>query len=240
MNPIVQQPAPTPAGGPQPDIGFFTTQRFQYQYTKEYDIQPSKPKHTFWFNLMSLLREGTFIGISTVVYSLAFTFVEFKSTGSLLMIPINLVMSLLLAVVLVVGSEILRDIVARLYRLESRYDLWPLGLVLVAFSAYMGNVFAVPGKAYIQTNDRKARGVINAMTPLYSLFISVLIILFVFPKMPKEIGGMLISMSLALGCYEVLPFPPLKGADIWKWNRLAWLLLFLPLYALYVWFVILI
>jgi hypothetical protein len=123
--------------------------------------------------------------------------------------------------------------------MHSQYVLWPLGVILIGLSSYLGSVFAVPGRVTIEGGSRLENGIISASTPLLMLVLSLMLILFSSSYLSREHLQIALGMVLAFGCYEILPIFPLRGADIWKWSKLVWFMLFIPLYLMYGWFVIL-
>lgn len=182
-----------------------------------------------------LLHEALCIVLSIIIYSVAFIWSEARIHG-----VYNIVLlTFFTSTVIVLFSEVFRDLLAKLMGMHSQYILWPLGVVLVAISSYLGSVFAVPGRVTIEGGSRTTRGIVSASTPLLMLILSLMLIFFSSQYLSREQLQIALGMVLAFGCYEILPIFPLRGSDIWKWSKLIWLMLFTPLYLMYAWFVIL-
>jgi Zn-dependent protease len=47
------------------------------------------------------------------------------------------------------------------------------------------------------------------------------------------IGNIGIVMSLTMALFDSIPIPPMNGKDIYDWNKLLWLSLFISAFTLY-------
>ena len=198
-----------------------------------YSSQWTSFKTTVELRRTPYLVEVIFLLVCTCIYAGSFAFVKYRTTGQLHQIP-QLVIT---ASLLIFGSEICRDIAAKFLGLSSEFILWPLGTILVFVSSFLGNVFSVPGHAVIRGGTKGSRALVSAATPAYTFLLATILIF--FSPLGHGFNPVALSMVLAYGCYEILPINPLKGKAIWDYSKLLWLLLFAPLYLMYLWLVLL-
>lgn len=159
---------------------------------------------------------------------------------------IGVIVSTLLIFILVYGLRILSMfVVARLQGLKTRYKMWESGLLLNLFiSLAFGGLVPSPGSLYPRDEswtyreNKKELGIMALVSSI--LLISVLYILKIvlhyniFPDLRNYIN-ISRSITLALIIIDIsIPFFPLSsfnGRRIWNWNRIIWLMLFIPIAA---------
>ena len=121
-----------------------------------------------------------------------------------------------------------------------------LGLVLAIFTALVGFLFAAPGAVVIQGfGSARQNGRISAAGPAVNLAVggSFAFAWFLLTLTGLNFGiGMAITLTdlvagvafinLLLGTFNMIPFPPLDGSKIVRWDLRTYVLLLIPLAAL--------
>ncbi len=174
-------------------------------------------------------REIKELTISIFVLAFAFSGFDFA-----MMIPT------LFIIVLVFGShEILgHKLVAQYFDCDAEYRMWPLGLGLGLITGLLGGIlFAAPGAVYISPVIRKKFafsvgrltkkqfGLIAAAGPFVNIVIgfALVAISFLYTMPWYVISTAQISFILAL--FNLIPFPPLDGQKITRWDTRVWVAL---------------
>ena len=100
----------------------------------------------------------------------------------------------------------------------------------------MGNVFATPSKNSIRAEEveKRRKGYIFLAGPMVNIAFAILF----YPLM--SIGGFIgqlatvsVPLNLMLAVYALMPFDPMDGVEIFRWRKLVWLFLFVPVFAAY-------
>ena len=121
--------------------------------------------------------------------------------------------------------------VARRFGCFAEYTMWPTGLILALMCSLLGFVFAAPGAVMIYpradmggraTLARGKIGLISIAGPAMNICLAVVFILLnmAYPMLLFSLGA-LINTWLAM--FNLIPFGPLDGAKIFRWNKRAWL-----------------
>jgi Zn-dependent protease len=117
---------------------------------------------------------------------------------------------------------------AQRYGCWAEFRSWKWGLFLAIFTAFMGFLFAAPGAVYIRGHITKAQnGKISAFGPLMNITVAIVLL----PLLFLSIGSGLLFEFLSLACFlnlflagfNMIPFPPLDGSKIMKWNIGVWI-----------------
>ncbi len=136
--------------------------------------------------------------------------------------------------------EMGHKIVAQRYGCWAEFRAWPTGLLLAVLSGFMGFLFAAPGAVYIQGYlSKEENGRVSAAGPLMNIGVATVllpVVLFV-PGIMYEIRvllWMICYLNVFIGGFNMIPFPPLDGSKIIKWNPLIWvgLLVILGFYGI--------
>jgi len=185
-------------------------------------------------------REIRDILLAYVVLTFAFSFVL---SGGLVFHHFNLgfVGILPIAALAVALSFILHELmhkfVAMHYGAWAEFRTWPTGLLITIASSVFGFLIGIPGATYIFSNSftRKQNGIVSLAGPATNLAI-----FFVFAAIGILIGtssayltaavGLVTFISLWLGFFNMLPFPPLDGSKVLAWD----IRVYLPTMALIV------
>jgi Zn-dependent protease len=121
--------------------------------------------------------------------------------------------------------------VAKKFGCVAEYVMWPFGLALALISSLFGFIFAAPGavKIYAQKDENgnftltpEKRGLISVAGPAINIVLSIIFALlnFIFPMLLFKLGS---QVNAWLAIFNLIPFPPLDGADIFNWNKVVWI-----------------
>lgn len=150
------------------------------------------------------------------------------------------VVSLFLILLVTVGSgfvlhELSHKFTAERYGFWAEFRVWPVGLVLAMITALIGFLFAAPGATYINgagISDEQ-NGVISAAGPLVNvgvagIFLPVLLLAHQGTLVEfAGFEGVFINCWLAL--FNMIPVMPFDGAKVFRWNKVIWAAIFIPL-----------
>ena len=132
--------------------------------------------------------------------------------------------------------ELMHKFVSQRYGFKAEFRMWPAGLGFALLSSLLaGIVFAAPGATYIigyGINNRE-NGIISLAGPLTNVVIALLFL----PLLFFNFGNILVFEAGYLGSYfnfflatfNMLPIFVLDGAKVWRWNKLYWVGVFVPL-----------
>ncbi len=132
--------------------------------------------------------------------------------------------------------EMMHKFIAERRGFRAEFRMWLNGLGLALFSAlFFGIVFAAPGATYFTGFgvSKKENGIISLAGPLTNVAIALLF----FPLLFLNTGNVMILEVGYLGCYinlflamfNMLPIYVLDGAKVWRWNKVYWGSVFIPL-----------
>ncbi|MDD5416654.1 MAG: metalloprotease [Candidatus Aenigmarchaeota archaeon] len=182
-------------------------------------------------------REVRDLAVSVTVLALVFSGFDIS-----LLIPTLFIMT---AVFL--SHEILgHKMVAQHYECEAEYRMWPLGLLLGMVTALLGGfIFAAPGAVYISPVIRKnftfnvsrltqrEYAFISAAGPIVNIIVAFGMIA-INQFYPWDIFMLTAKLSFFLALFNLIPFPPLDGEKIIRWNWKFWLVILISAIAGYV------
>jgi Zn-dependent protease len=176
--------------------------------------------------------EAASYAVALSVLTFAFAYVKVTTVADFfVVIPTVLATSIVLEVTRKYGTSV----IARAKGVWTEYRLWYFGLTLFVLSSAIFKVpFSWPGRLTHNAPKftKKTLGLVavaQVIIPLtlafvfYSLFISGYML----------IGNIGIVMCLTVAFFDSLPIPPMNGKDIYDWNKLLWLFLFIAAFTLY-------
>ena len=177
--------------------------------------------------------ETTHILISVLVLTVAFSF--WISGGLIFSRDLNLVInSIPYAFAGVVTAfffhEISHKLMAQKLGLWAEYRLYPLGLILaLVISVFTGYVFAAPGAVMFMGGSRyHETGKIAVAGPLANIIVaSITLPLYImfYETVLGQLFGFICLINAFLGTFNLLPFGPLDGTKIIRWNATVWVIL---------------
>ena len=201
----------------------------EYMYFPKGTIEVGKPGRFSKIEIMHIL-------VSILVLTIAFSF--WLSGGLIFNRDISLIVNSLPyafagALTAFFFHEMSHKFMAQKFGLWAEYRVFPMGLVLaLGLSVFTGVVFAAPGAVMFMGGSRYYEtGKIALAGPLSNIlvaFVSFLLYSYVF--FGTQIGvlvGFICLINSFLAAFNLLPFGPLDGVKIIKWNATAWILLFI-------------
>ncbi len=186
-------------------------------------------------------REIKEIAISTLVIGFCFAWVERNSLPFAYMNFLTTfgIMSFAVGSAFVL-HEIAHKLTAQNFGCYAEYRMWEWGLIIAFFLAVsIGMVFAAPGAVYIAPGffglTRRQEIVISSAGIITNLALAILFSLLAgFTSGYIKIGFSVAAMVNSwIALFNLLPFPPLDGSKIMRWNFSLWLLL--AIVALLIW-----
>ena len=120
--------------------------------------------------------------------------------------------------------------IAQKYGLWAEFRMFPKGLQFaLLLSLFTPFVFAAPGAVMFQGGSRDYEtGKIAMAGPLSNIIlaiISLIIFLNLYDSSIKEIIGFICLINAFLATFNLLPFGPLDGVKIIRWNATVWIIL---------------
>jgi len=213
-------------------------------YTSFHDIPPREymyfPKGTLEMGKPGKFSriEITHILTSMAVLTIAFSFALTKNNliygfnfGSLVFFIPTAFLGVLTAFFF---HELAHKLMAQKYGLWSEFRMYPRGLLLALVLAVLTPfVFAAPGAVMFMGKTKNFEmGKIAAAGPLANIIIATItfpLYLFVFYE-TATIGqtiGFICLINAFLATFNLLPFGPLDGVKVVRWNATVWAALFI-------------
>lgn len=195
----------------------------EYMYFPKGTIEVGKPGK---FSLMEIKH----ILISVFLLTIAFSF---WGRGLIFRSDLNVIVSSIpFAFAGVVTGfffhEIAHKFMAQKFGLWAEYRVYPMGLMLsLLVSVFTGFVFAAPGAVMFMGGSRyHETGKIAMAGPLANITIAfVTFLLFYYSFFGNQIAsllGFVCLINVLLATFNLLPFGPLDGMKIIKWNATVW------------------
>lgn len=205
-----------------------------YMYIPKGSLEGGKPGKFSKTEITQLLIS---MGVLTVAFTLALTgnnlFTGFSSGFKPYLIPFGLGISFIGIVTGFVFHEIAHKFMAQKHGLWAEYRMFPQGLYLALFlGIFTPFVFAAPGAVMFRGGSRDYEtGRIASAGPLANIIISlVTFLLYISIFYESQIGyliGFICLINAFLAMFNLLPFGPLDGIKIIKWNTTVWIFMFI-------------
>jgi len=132
------------------------------------------------------------------------------------------------------------ELVARRIGIWSEYRVWPIGItMLLVFSLVFRSPFCVAGRSEFKCVRPKKRsiGLISLSGPVACLLLGgIFALLLVFGY--EQLGSLGVMVCMTKATFDLIPTAPMNGKEIFAWNRIIWLILFLPSVASYLFFIL--
>lgn len=205
----------------------------EYMYFPKGTIEMGKPGKFSRIEITHLLIS---IAVLTIVFSLLITrnnvIYGLASGFNVDKLPYGIVLAFLGVVTAFFIHEILHKFMAQKYGLWAEYRMFPQGLRLaLLLGIFTPFVFAAPGAVMFRGDSRTFEtGKIASAGPLANLIIAAITLplyLFVFyeASLLGQIFGFICLINAFLATFNLLPFGPLDGAKIIRWNVNVWIFL---------------
>lgn len=204
----------------------------EYMYFPKGTLEMGKPGKFSRIEVTHLLIS---MGVLTIAFSLLITrnnvlygvLEGFKPN----ILPYGLVLSFLGIVTAFFFHEISHKFMAQKHGLWAEYRMFPQGLRLaLLLGVFTPIVFAAPGAVMFRGGSRTYEtGQIAVAGPLANIIIAVITFLLyisIFYEMQiGQIFGFICLINAFLATFNLLPFGPLDGVKIIRWNATVWIIL---------------
>lgn len=159
------------------------------------------------------------VAVLTVAFSIAFS--KLTINMDIVLFTFFLPVALLIVSTAFVLHELGHKLVAQKYGCWAEYRMYPRGLLLALLFSFFGVVFAAPGAVYIAGNvDSERNGKISLAGPGVNVLISLFALPLLFlPGFVGFIGFYLGYINIFLALFNMIPFYPLDGSKVFRWNK---------------------
>ncbi|MFC1983115.1 site-2 protease family protein [Chloroflexota bacterium] len=131
-----------------------------------------------------------------------------------------------------VFHELGHRLIARRFGYFAEYAMWPMGLMVALGFSLFGFVFAAPGAVMIYPRatawgtislSKKKVGLISVAGPATNIGLAVVFLVLdaIQPTLLFTLGA---RINTWLAVFNLIPFGPLDGTKILKWNKVIWLI----------------
>jgi len=205
----------------------------EYMYFPKGTLEMEKPGRFSRTEIVHLLIA---MGVLTLAFSFALTgnnlvsglVSGFDVESLLFFLPISF-LGILTAFFV---HEVSHKFMAQKYGLWAEFRMYPRGLLLaLSLAVFTPIVFAAPGAVMFRGGTRDFEtGWIAAAGPLANIIIAVVtfpLYLFVFYEttLIGSIIGFICLINAILATFNLLPFGPLDGGKVLRWNATIWIVL---------------
>lgn len=136
-----------------------------------------------------------------------------------------LILNTLICLFAGLSHEIIHWLMGRILGIKTEYRLWISGSVTTIFTAILGNSFGLQGFLLEDIKEGTARwkvGLMKLASPYFSTAVMILFATINF-FLPHVAFQMVYSIASVLAMADILPFSPMDGHEIRKWNIFVWL-----------------
>jgi len=178
-------------------------------------------------------REIAVIAVSAAIFAIAFIFKD--KTGVQWS---TLLIFLIMGGIATIVHELGHRLAGRYYGYPSELQIWSLGSVTMLITAwFFGTVFAQPSRTVMQgmpkeTNTHEV--IVTVSGPLINLlFAGISFLLLPLGGYLTIMGEAGFSMNLLSSVCSLIPVKPMDGEQVFRWNKLFWALIWLPIFVIY-------
>jgi Zn-dependent protease len=202
-----------------------------YMYFPKGSIEVCKPGKFSSIEIKQLIISMT---VLTIAFAFALTnnnVISGLSNGfNFDILPYGLLLSFLGIVTAFFFHELSHKLIAQKYGLWAEYRMFPQGLALaLVLGLFTPFVFAAPGAVMFRGGSRDFEtGKIAMAGPLANIIISlVALMIFLYIAFEDSIFGPILGficmINAFLAVFNLLPFGPLDGTKIIRWNPTVWI-----------------
>ncbi len=182
----------------------------------------------YLLNTQFSLLEAIKMGFCAVLLGAGFAAVQPNSLGSfLILLPI----SIFAVGIAIFAHNLAHDIMAKEYNIDTRLEVWPMGVVVMLITVAFGGLFAAFMNSEIEGREKK-HGIIYLAGPIMNFFLAYLLL-------QINVGGLIgifakvgAAINIAIASYNLLPIRPVDGYYIFKWNKLLWTVVIIPTFII--------
>ena len=174
-------------------------------------------------------REFLAVVLGSLIFALAVTYTFVAKTGGFINV---LKISAIVCLGIFILQEIPRIIISGKKRTLTEFVLYPLGMIVTLLSAFLGSVFGHPGRWLFKNEEYSGKIYYSMMVFVFLLGIVFFILNLMKPSIALQLA---FTIASTVSVFEMLPFKPLNGREIFKWRPKKWaitFILFLPIYVL--------
>ena len=203
----------------------------EYMYFPKGSVEVSKPGRFSRLEIQHLIIS---IVVLTLVFGLLITrnnlFYGLTVGFNINVLPIGLGMAFLGVLTAFFFHEISHKFMAQKHGLWAEYRMYPQGLqIALLLGILMPFVFAAPGAVMFMGGSRVYEtGKIAVSGPLANIIIAAItfpLYLIFFETIAGQIIGFICLINAFLATFNLLPFGPLDGTKIIRWNATLWIVL---------------
>ncbi len=164
------------------------------------------------------------------------------STSFGLKVNVFLILTIMAGIVIII-PKVVQYLVAERIGMEAGYHMWWGGiLVMLLTTVLLGSPFGQPVRTEIihkEPMDKKKLAITLVAGQIVTLLlIPVFLLLYLVKGTFASYALIGLEMSLLIAVVSFLPFSPMEGEQVYKWNKIVWALLFLPVIIGYGYFLV--
>jgi len=208
---------------------FYDLSPREYMYFPKGTLEAGKPGK---FSRTEIFHILIAMGVLTIAFSFTISRNNIISGFNRLdSFPSSIIVSFLGIVTAFFVHEIFHKLMAQKYGLWSEFRMYPQGLLFSLILAFItGFVFAAPGAVMFRGETRNFEtGRIAVAGPTANILIAVItFILYRYVFLETNVGKILAFICLVnvlLATFNLLPFSPLDGSKVLRWNGIIWSIL---------------
>ena len=205
----------------------------EYMYFPKGTLEVGKPGK---FSRIEITHLFISMGVLTIAFSLLITrnnlIYGFLYGFNINILPYGIALSFLGVVTAFFFHEISHKLIAQKQGLWAEYRMFPQGLRLALLLGVLTPfIFAAPGAVMFRGGSRDYEtGLIAVAGPLSNIIIAIITLpLYIYVLFEEtfigQIVGFVCLINAFLGTFNLLPFGPLDGVKIIRWNPTVWIIL---------------
>lgn len=215
----------------------------EYMYIPRGTIEVSKPGQ---FSKIEIRHLFISLSVLTLVFAFVLTennlfYILINGAANINKLPYGMLLSFLGIGIAFFFHELSHKFMAQKYGLWSEYRMYPQGLKFALFlGIFTPLVFAAPGAVMFRGGSRDSEtGQIAIAGPLANIIIASITLplyLFIFYETETigDIIGFICYINALLAAFNLLPFGPLDGTKIIRWNATVWIILLIIAFTIFI------